>query len=367
MRIGIDGRLLTGKLTGIGRYTYEICKELDRALPEALFFIYSQNKIGFNPISYRWEHREENTSVGKMLKSVVWQKLLAGKLIKKDKLNFYWASASFLPSLEDDCKSLLTAYDLNYKLYPKTMPLFPFMSYKLFFEKDILSADFIASISIGTAEKVQQYFSRKSDLIIKPAVSSLFVKPNETQVEQTLEYYGIDFPYILALGTLEPRKNISKLIEAFIDLKSDGFLCGYRLIIVGGTGWKNAKLKKDIENLDSILSLGFVADEHLPSLYRGSKLFIFPSVYEGFGMPVLEARACGACVLTSDIVELREAGGRNSIYIQPTRQGIYEGILRGISDRDPKNSFDDSINTWEDAAGVLATFFKSNLGQGSFN
>jgi glycosyltransferase involved in cell wall biosynthesis len=87
-----------------------------------------------------------------------------------------------------------------------------------------------------------------------------------------------------------------------------------------------------LSGTDAVIPLGFVPEEHLAPLYSGSELFIFPSIYEGFGMPVLEARACGARVLASDIPELREAGDDSVVFIEPTSSGLSAGIIAGISE-----------------------------------
>jgi glycosyltransferase involved in cell wall biosynthesis len=171
-----------------------------------------------------------------------------------------------------------------------------------------------------------------------------------------LDRYSVSVPYILSVATWEPRKNIPTLIEAFLEMKRRGELPGYKLVLVGGRGWKDRKLASLVENLEreNVIPVGYVPDEHLPFLYSGAELFVFPSTYEGFGMPVLEARACGTRVVASDIPELREAGGSNSVYVIPTAQGIREGILAVLSRNDRTEAADLSSYSWETGAAELA-------------
>ena len=139
-------------------------------------------------------------------------------------------------------------------------------------------------------------------------------------------------------------------------MKNQDLLPEYKLVLIGGKGWKYKNLESLIEpnNREHVVSLGYVPNEDLPSLYTGAKIFIFPSVYEGFGMPVLEARACGTRVVTTDIPELREAGGPDTIYIKPTQKGIQQGILDALKQSSPQ-LLSPNLPTWEESSLALAT------------
>ena len=123
---------------------------------------------------------------------------------------------------------------------------------------------------------------------------------------------------------------------------------------MGDRGWRDGPLARLINGSGpSIVWLGFVDDEELVSLYSGCDVFVYPSKYEGFGMPVLEARACGARVVTSDSPELREAGGNDAIYVAPGEEGVMNGILTAIASR--KNAaFDWQNQSWIASSAILA-------------
>ena len=108
-------------------------------------------------------------------------------------------------------------------------------------------------------------------------------------------------------------------------------IAGHKLLLVGDRGWKDSSIIELVRNSESVVRLGFVDDTSLAALYSGADAMIYPSTYEGFGMPVLEARACGARVVTSDLPELREAGGDDAIYVTPSEQGICSGISSAIA------------------------------------
>lgn len=361
IRIGIDGRSLERNLTGIGRYVHEICKELDACLPEARFFIYSQWPINVPRISNRWVYRVDPSPLKKHMKSVVWLKLRAGHLCEHDGLDMYWASATLLPRFRTPVKTVTTVYDLNHIVVPESMPRATLLAHRLFFRRDILRADVVAAISKGTSDRLYEYAGAKSDLIMTPSISDSFRKRSPEEIDGTLSSLGVIRPYLLALGTLEPRKNLDRLVHAFLELKRAGKIPQHKLVLVGGKGWRDSKLNRLVQDASAhdVISLGYVSDQHLPALYGGADLFVFPSVYEGFGMPVLEARACGTAIVATGTSEIQEAGGDSAVYIEPTLEGIKDGILNALAA--PKlNSACGSGWTWTDNARILADVFLEN-------
>lgn len=154
------------------------------------------------------------------------------------------------------------------------------------------------------------------------ADSSLFASSVGSASRKILKRYGLDTEqeYLLSLGTLEPRKNLKFLVEAFLSCVRKGKLDGFKLVLVGQTGWGNY-IYGDCLN-DPLLEgrvhfTGYVEDSHLASIYSNSTLFIFPSIYEGFGLPVLEAMQCGVPVLASNRSSLPEVGGDAACYFDP--------------------------------------------------
>jgi len=136
-------------------------------------------------------------------------------------------------------------------------------------------------------------------------------------------------------------------------MKSEGLIPDHKLVLVGERGWKDSTIVELARKSEAVVSLGFVEDASLAALYSGAEAFVYPSHYEGFGMPVLEARACGARVVTTDLPELREAGGEDAIYISPTEEGIRSGIARAVAAvaARPINWRDWN---WEGSASILA-------------
>jgi len=146
--------------------------------------------------------------------------------------------------------------------------------------------------------------------------------------------YGLEKPYVLALGTLEPRKNLSRLIEAFAGLEAS-LRDAHELVLVGGSGWHTGAIDASIaRHRDLVRPLGHVPDADLPGLYREAALFAYPSLFEGFGLPVLEAMAAGTAVLTSNVSSLPEVGGEAVRYVDPLDVDAIRAALEALL-RDP--------------------------------
>ena len=327
MRIGIDGRALQastsgGNVGGITRYTIELCQMLDRKLTDAEFFIYTTKNLEFQLPSNRWIIRQSNDVSSKFIKAPIWLRYFAQFLIKKDNIDIFWGAATLLPKIQNnkDIKLITTVYDFCHIYAPETMSFQNKLSHYLFFEKSIKEANYISTISNGTAKKLKSHFGVKNINVTKPSLRQSLLETVNSDVGTIKE------KFLLSVGTLEPRKNISSLLKAFTILKKDPEFNDLQLYVAGAQGWKSSALYKELLETKDVKLLGFASDQELARLYKSAYAFIFPSLYEGFGMPVMEASACGATVIASDMEEIREAGNANTIYIRPTPEEIVKAV-----------------------------------------
>jgi len=366
LRIGIDGRCLARSAAGISRYVIELCRELDLVMPDVQFYVYSLEPVPMRMPSERWVVRGERSAVVRRLLSAAattlpWYRFRVGSLCKLDGVSIFWGTRGTLPRVPPTVRTLLTVYDLTALLAPGTMSWRSFAGDRLLFKKSLGEANAICAISGGTAERLRDLLGYKTDAVVRPAVSAHFSPRGEDEIESVLRMYGVRPPYILCVGTWEPRKNLELLLRAFLGMKADGLVRDYKLVLVGGRGWKDEKLASLVKEAerDEVVALGYVPDCHMPALYSGAKVFVFPSIYEGFGIPVLEARACGVRVATTDIPELHEAGGDQCTYIPPTQEGIRTGILTAIESEVPDAQRTFVKPSWSDSARLMVSVFRA--------
>lgn len=176
-------------------------------------------------------------------------------------------------------------------------------------------------------EKIKVVYLAAGELYEEFRVKSSEIRVKE--IERGKKKYGIEGEYFISVGTLEPRKNLKRVLEAF-SINAQRTALNVQLVIVGRAGWG-----EDLPQLNNVKLLGLVPDEDLPGLYAGSAGLIYPSLYEGFGLPVLEAMTVGCPVLTSDRGSLAEVAGRAAVTVDPENtESIIWGIESLIKDRE---------------------------------
>jgi glycosyltransferase involved in cell wall biosynthesis len=183
----------------------------------------------------------------------------------------------------------------------------------------IKKSQHIITVSENAKNEIIAYYGADPSKItvVTPAIDHDFFNPRPQQeIDAATKKYGIAKPYILYAGTLEPRKNIGAILNAYAEL-SPMMRESFSLVLVGGNGWLDGDIKAQLEKVNhlDITATGYVPDEDLPALYSGASLFVYPSLYEGFGIPPLEAMACNTPVIVSDSSSLPEVVGDAAIKV----------------------------------------------------
>ena len=356
MRLGIDGEALRLPLSGVGHYVHALCVELERLWPQAEFFAYA--RLGAERLalpSARWTLRREPRKTLRKLPSFLWLRTRGAALCRSDALDAFWAGRTLHPRLPASVRTVCTVHDLNHLLVPETMEWPTLVSHRLWWRGDLARADALLANSQGTAQRLHELLGVAAAGVVLPGLHERFAPPAGADA-QGLRALGIERPYLLSVATLEPRKNVRSLLHAYLALRRAGELPAHRLVLVGARGWRDAALERELHDArgEGVLVAGYVGDALMPALYAGADALVCASLYEGFGMPVLEARACGTRLVVSDLPELREAGGPLAVVVPPTVEGVRDGIRRALRLPPPLEPNLAQHHAWRHSAQRLA-------------
>ncbi|MGB9631692.1 MAG: glycosyltransferase family 4 protein [Chloroflexaceae bacterium] len=213
-----------------------------------------------------------------------------------------------------------TIYDVIPLIFPRLFRRRDVIVLSGYFRRIARAARVILTISEQSQHDIHTRLGvpRERIVVTYLAANSVFTPRSADQVRATCERLEINMPYVLCVGTIEPRKNLSRVMEAFAQLRMRGF--SHHLVLVGSAGPLAAPILTAATRLgldDSIHFTGFVADEDLAALYSGATAFVYPSLYEGFGLPPLEAMSCGCPVITSNCSSLPEVVGTAGLQVDP--------------------------------------------------
>lgn len=219
-------------------------------------------------------------------------------------------------------RTVLTIHDLSFLLVPECAET----GLRTHLERVVPPSARQASLVTADSENTRNDIATLLDVpperisVVYPGVDARFQPTADAQsLERIRAKYGVDFPFILYVGTIEPRKNLGRLLRAYVQLRQERRI-PHRLVIAGGLGWLYGAVLREIEDLASqheVVFLGRIPDEDLPYLYGLADLFVFPSLYEGFGIPVLEAMASGVPVVCSNTSSLPEVVGDAGVMVPP--------------------------------------------------
>ena len=342
MQIVIDARLILNQTTGIGNYLTNLINALLKIDLENHYTLLLNEKLDSNhPVDLL---EQKNLTKRRIKTSAVSlkQHIAIPLQLWKENANIYHYPHFDLPLLQR-CNSVITIHDLKYIIAPSFFPEFS-ISKKLYMSLSIRSsvkrARKVIVVSESTKEDLMRLFGVPAPKIsvVPLAVGKRFaVSLNKEEIKIKLKKKGIHGKYFLFVGERRPHKNIVRLIEAFKIFK-DRNSEKYQLVIVGKRYSNYTVPEQKIKELDlesNVIMVGYVPDEELPLYYQGAEMLVFPSMYEGFGIPILEAMACGIPVITSNISSMPEVAGNAAVLVNPYETNeIAAAMQRICSNRD---------------------------------
>lgn len=338
MRIALNAHLLSFaasyRQAGISRFIHSIIHSLQEADQENEYIVFLGDRR--LPAGYlygrRWQAAFSRFNTGSPLRRILWEQLVqpwAARQARADLLH----DLAFVAPLLTARPTVLTVYDLTFVLFPGAFNRLNRRYLSLMTPLSARRARRVIAISESTKRDLVRLAGVPAEKIdvVYPALEPDMRRASAQAVAAFRRQRGLPERYILYVGTLEPRKNAVSLVHAYGELRRRQAL-PHRLVLAGGKGWRYENIFAAIEEYglrDDVLLPGYVADEELPLWYSAAEMFVYPSLYEGFGLPVLEAMACGAPVITSSVSSLPEVVGDAGLLVEPTNVAqLADSIMR---------------------------------------
>jgi len=310
MRIAFDGSSLRPHRTGVGYYGEHLLRHLAATLPaqDELIVISNRQVETASPLP----DRVQIVHGLRRLPRLVWMQTEAPALLKRLGADVAHFTNGIVPLIRPT-PTIVTIHDMSLRLLPRYHPMRRVILNRPLMDYAARTADAIITVSQSARRDIVRHYGLPADrvhVVYEAAAPSFRPITDRFEIERVRRRYGLSGRLILYVGTVEPRKNLPVLISAFAERKRRGEL-DHRLVCVGPYGW----LSRDVEDLvqhcgvgDAITFTGYVPFDDLPALYNAAELFVYPSIYEGFGLPVVEAMACGTPVVTGRAAAVAEIG-----------------------------------------------------------
>lgn len=374
MHIGLDGLPLTTPKTGVGHYTFELARALAELVSESRFeLLYPSTYPSLrlpDPPAIPPNLKLERVRVGPLGRH--WWSAGLPRHIRHNAFDLFHGTNYDVP-LWRRCATVLTLHDLSLQLHPETHTDRSVKRARRRVPMMVRAADAIITPTASVRNELVVRFAVAPEKVfaIPEAARDSFQPMAFADTENVRLRLGVGDEFLLAVGTIEPRKNLAVLVRAFEEVMLARPDSKLQLVIVGGSGWLTGPLLKAITNSPArsrILLSDYLGDDDLRALYASCRAFIYPSIYEGFGLPPLEAMACGAPVIVSRISALTETTGGVAWSFEPSNvRELTERIFALLDDEDARQSLSDSGQrraaefSWEKTARLTWQVYEEAL------
>ncbi|NJN97666.1 MAG: glycosyltransferase family 4 protein [Anaerolineales bacterium] len=375
-RIGIDYTAAVQQAAGIGRYSRELVKALAALSPadspQYRLFVASAGAVSLPALpgpNFDWRA----TRLTERWLARLWYRLRLPLWIQAwtGPLDLFHATDFFLPPVKPGTRTLVTVHDLSFVREPETT--MPGMSRHLnrWVPYSVRQADHVIAVSEATRQDLIELYQtppQKISVLYHGVTPDFQPVTEPDKLAGVRHKYGLgQQPFILSVGTIQPRKNYQRLIQAFAALDP-----ALALVIVGSKGWHYEAIFNEVARCGltgRVHFLGFAADADLPALYSAARLFVYPSLYEGFGLPALEAMACGTPIVASNQSALPEVVGEAGLLVDPCDvEALAAAMSRLLADTALRQQFALAGQaraaqfTWGEMAAQLLDLYQTLLG-----
>ena len=372
--IGIDVTALsTPSSGGIGTSQYHTMRALAELATPNRFVMYSAKPpvVPFSsvPLDLPWDLRLGHGPTTRS--NIVWMQTGVNRLLAADGVDVFWSPRHLLPFRAPGVAKVASVQDFWHRYHPEQQPLVNRTANSVLIDRVIKSADRVVTTSVATADDVVRFYSidrDRVDVVPLGVDTAQFAPVSAKGIAETLSRHGIERPYVLSIDVFNPRKNFDTVLAAFAALPPD---IRERCDVVGvgrprrtATGFDPHARTVALGLRGHVHILEDVSASDLVALYSGAVTLVYPSVYEGFGMPVLEAMACGCPVITSSSSSLPEVAGLAGVLVHPEdTAGLGRAITRLVTDESERERLSAAGHeraskfTWHRTAeGMLESF-----------
>ncbi len=343
LRIGFDATAAVRQGGGIGRYTRELLRALAAADSASDYRLFFASRSVVHPLpSLPSNFRVTHLPVDDIWLVRVWQRARLPLPVNwlTGPIDLFHSPDFTLPPVGRGTRTLLTVHDLSFIRDPESATPVLRNYLNAVVPRSVARADHILADSQATRDDLAELYrtpTEKISVLYSGVHESFQPVTDPAALAAVRERYRLgDAPFVLAVGTLQPRKNYARLIQAFGRLPHSP-TTRYHLVIAGGKGWLYDAIFAEVDQLglrERVIFPGFVADADLPALYSAARVLAYPSIYEGFGLPMLEAMACGTPVVTSTAACLPEVAGDAALLVPPTDVDALAAALdRALTDK----------------------------------
>ena len=340
MKIGFDAKRAFHNNTGLGNYSRFVMEGLLKYFPQNQYVAYSPKPPNPQRGNFFNEKKLDVKTPPSGVGGLLWRSFFIKNDLQRDGIQIYHGLSNELPfgKMPSGIKTVVTIHDLIFERYPKLYPFFDTLIYKIKFRKACKNANAIVAVSQQTKRDIVDFYGinpEKIHVIYQDCDVAFQEKLSAEHLENVKVKYQIKKKYILSVGTIIERKNQASLVAAFHKLD----LSNYELILVGGHSKYQNQIEKYIKDssIKNVKILNKVPFQDLPALYQSSELFVYPSFFEGFGIPIVEAIHSGVPVVAATGSCLEEAGGEGALYANPVDvNDLADKILQILVNKDLK-------------------------------
>ncbi|MDH4208791.1 MAG: glycosyltransferase family 4 protein [Anaerolineae bacterium] len=340
MHIGLNAHLLSSsssyRAAGINWYIYNLLQHLPKAAGHHSLTAFLGDKEAAQAFSgLRTEVSALSTA--KPVVRILWEQLVQPVRLLRRSIDLLH-SLAFVQPLVMPCRGVVTIYDLSFLLFPQGLQTWRRLYLRWGTARSAQAAERVIAISASTRRDLVALLNVPEDKVdVVPCGVDEDFQPiqNRELLDELRARRGLPQHMLLSVGTIEPRKNLVTLLRSYALLRDR--IQAPPLAIAGPQGWRYEEVSTAVRDLgleEDVLFTGYVPREELPLWYNAADLFVYPSLYEGFGLPPLEAMACGTPVVTSNISSLPEVVGEAGLLVEPTDvEGMAEALYQGLTDR----------------------------------